>query len=405
MKPNGARVLMASSVHRWNDVRIYHKEAQSLAKFADVRLVAVQNRESSQVPNGGVAVEFLPVNGFQPGNGESIFLRLKRIGMVMKNVLNGKYDVFHFHDPELIPIGWLAKLKGKHVIYDIHEDYPVQILSKLWIHKFLRKPLSTLFLWLENFSAKRVHFLITAGPLLKERFIKINPMTEVLHNYPLCHELNIQTAWKEKRREICFIGNITRIRGLKQVVQALENIEGVTLNLAGNCFSQEFREELLKCKGWEQVREWGWADRQTVANIMAISKIGVVTFLPLPNHIDLRSNKMFEYMSAGIPVIASNFQSWKKVIDKHNCGICVDPENPDEIVKAIKFLLENDRIAKEMGENGRKAVESIYNWENEEIILNEIYQCILSDCSSPYTPPEGYQPRKYFTSQGRAPTI
>lgn len=384
---------MASSVHPWNDVRIYYKEAQSLAKFADVRLVAVRNRASSQVPNDRLAVEFLPANGFQPGNGKSIILRLKRVGMVMRCVLKGKYDVFHFHDPELIPIGWLAKMKGNHVIYDIHEDYPAQILSKFWINKFLRKPLSTLFTWLENFSAKRTRFLITAGPFLKERFIKINPMTEVLHNFPLSHELNIQTGWKERSNEICFIGNITKIRGIRQVIQALEKNEDVTLNLAGNYFTQGFREELMELKGWGKVREWGWADRQTVAKIMSISKIGIVTFLPLPNHIDLRSNKMFEYMSAGIPVIASNFPSWKEVIEKRNCGICVDPENPDAIAEAIKFLLDNDRIAEEMGKNGRGAVESIYNWENEEKKLSKIYQCIFSNSSSssPYTPPEGYQ--------------
>ena len=202
MKPSKAKILMASSVHPWNDVRIYYKEAQSLAKFADVRLIAVRNRASSQVPNDRVAVEFLPVNGFQPGNGESIFLRLKRVGMVMRSVLNGKYDVFHFHDPELIPAGWLAKLRGKDVVYDIHEDYPAQILGKHWINKFLRKPISRAFLWFEDLFAAKPSFIITAGPLLKERFVIINPMTEVIYNYPLPDELFIHTKWQEKRNEV-----------------------------------------------------------------------------------------------------------------------------------------------------------------------------------------------------------
>lgn len=370
---------MASSVHPWNDVRIYYKEAQSLAKFADVRLIAVQNRALSQVPNDRVAVEFLPVNGFQPGNGKSIILRLKRVGMVMRGVLNGKYDVFHFHDPELIPAGWLAKLRGKNAIYDIHEDYPAQILTKQWINRLLRKPISMAFLWFEIYFAKKLSFLITAGPLLKERFEKINPMTEVIYNYPISKELFTQTEWRERKNEICYIGGITRIRGLLEVLKALEKIEDVVLNLAGKYFSQEFHAELAKCKGWEKVREWGWAERKTVAQILSISKIGIVTFLPYPNHIELRATKMFEYMSAGIPVVASNFQSWRRVIEQYNCGICVDPEDSDEIAQAIEFLLRNDHIAKEMGENGRKAVESLFNWENEEKKLVKVYQSILNN--------------------------
>lgn len=392
MKPPRVRVLMASSVHRWNDMRIYYKEALSLAKFADVRLIAVQDQSASQVPSGRVAVEFLPVNRLQPGNGVSIIIRFNRVGMVMKSVLNGKYDVFHFHDPELIPAGWLAKLRGKKVIYDIHEDYPAQILSKWWINALIRKRLSTAFLWFETFFAKRLRFLITAGPLLKERFEKINPLTEVIHNFPLSHEFLIQTDWGEKRNEVCFIGNITKIRGIFNVIKALEKIEDVILNLAGNYFSEEFRKELIRCQGWKKVREWGWADRKTVAEIMGVSKIGIVTFLPLPNHIDLRSTKMFEYMSAGIPVIASNFKSWKKVIEKYNCGLCVDPEDSDTIAEAIKYSLANDQVAKKMGENGRKAVESIFNWENEEKKLIKVYQSILDDkYATSNMPSEGQQ--------------
>lgn len=378
MKPSGARILMASSVHRWNDVRIYYKEAQSLARFADVHLLAVQTLGTRQIPNGRVAVELLPASGPKPGKVVSALLRIRRIGMVIQSVLNSKYDVFHFHDPELIPAGWLAKLRGKEVVYDIHEDYPAQILSKHWINRIFRKPISVAFLWFENYFAKRLSFLITAGPLLKERFEKISPMTEVINNFPISDELFIQTEWRERENELCFIGGITRIRGLLEVVKALEKIEDVVLNLAGEYFSQAFRAELAECKGWKKIREWGWAERETVAEILSVSKIGIVTYLPYPNHVDLRANKMFEYMSAGIPVIASNFRSWKGVIERHNCGICVDPEDSDEIAQAIEFLLRNDQIAKEMGENGRKAVKSFFNWENEEKKLVKVYRSILN---------------------------
>jgi len=378
MKPTRPRILIASSVHRWDDVRIYHKEALSIAKIADVHLIAVQARAASRVPDRNISLESLPINGSRPGDGEPILLRLRRMATITNRVLQGKYDIFHFHDPELIPVGWLAKLGGKKVIYDIHEDYPEQILSKRWIHRLLRAPLSKVFSWFENFFAKRLGFLITAGPLLKERFKKINLSTEVIGNYPLSHELSPQTDWGGKKNEICFVGVISRIRGLVEILQALEKVNGVTLNLVGSFYSQEFRQELISSEGWSKVRDWGWSERERVGEIMGLSKIGMVTFLPYPNHLDLRSNKMFEYMSAGLPVIASNFKTWRQVIEENDCGLCVNPENPDEIAEAINYLLQHDDIARKMGANGRRAVETVFNWENEEKKLFKIYQSILT---------------------------
>ena len=86
---------------------------------------------------------------------------------------------------------------------------------------------------------------------------------------------------------------------------------------------------------------------------------------------------MFEYMSAGLPVIASNFPKWKNIIDETNCGICVNPLDPNEIAKAIEFFLTNPEKAKEMGQNGRKLIEKKYNWSIEEKKLNAFYSSLV----------------------------
>ncbi|MBA7645902.1 hypothetical protein ES703_53662 [subsurface metagenome] len=83
-------------------------------------------------------------------------------------------------------------------------------------------------------------------------------------------------------------------------------------------------------------------------------------------------------MAAGIPVVASNFKTWRGVIEKYACGICVDPGNPEEIAEAINLLLRDDKTARTMGENGRQAVRSIFNWENEERKLVRVYHSILN---------------------------
>ena len=108
------------------------------------------------------------------------------------------------------------------------------------------------------------------------------------------------------------------------------------------------------------------------------SKIGLSILKPISNYTQSYSTKIFEYMAIGLPVITSNFKLYKDIIDANNCGICVDPENPNEIAKAIEYILTNPEKAKEMGQNGSRLVKEKYNWENEESKLINIYKTL--DC-------------------------
>jgi glycosyltransferase involved in cell wall biosynthesis len=122
----------------------------------------------------------------------------------------------------------------------------------------------------------------------------------------------------------------------------------------------------------------GQVNRAEVRNVLGRSVAGLVTFHALPNHVDAQPNKMFEYMSAGIPVIASNFALWRDIIEGNQCGICVDPMNPEAIAAAIDYLIEHPEDAKKMGENGRKAVLEKYNWLMEEKKLINLYKELLA---------------------------
>ncbi|MNR34850.1 GDP-mannose-dependent alpha-(1-6)-phosphatidylinositol monomannoside mannosyltransferase [compost metagenome] len=126
------------------------------------------------------------------------------------------------------------------------------------------------------------------------------------------------------------------------------------------------------------VDDHGFVGRGEVREIMSRSVAGVVTFLPAPNHIDAQPNKMFEYMSAGIPVIGSNFPLWKTIIEGNQCGVCVDPADPVEIAAAIDHLFIHQSEAREMGVRGRIAVLEKYNWDSEGAKLIALYQEILS---------------------------
>jgi glycosyltransferase involved in cell wall biosynthesis len=82
-------------------------------------------------------------------------------------------------------------------------------------------------------------------------------------------------------------------------------------------------------------------------------------------------------MSAGIPVIASDFPLWKSIVSTADCGICVNPLDTKELATAIQKLLEDDELCRRLGENGREAVQQQYNWEMESRKLIELYSEIL----------------------------
>ncbi len=200
-----------------------------------------------------------------------------------------------------------------------------------------------------------------------------------INNFPLLGELMSEDInWSQKNKQICYVGGITHIRGILEVIQAMENVKsGARLQLVGEFSEKNIKNKIHPLADWQCIDELGFLNRQEVAKVLQKSVAGLVTFLPVPNHIDAQPNKMFEYMSAGIPVISSNFPLWKKIIEGNSCGICIDPLNPKAIAEAIDYLITNPQIAEKMGRNGKKAAEDKYNWNIEEAKLLKVYSSLL----------------------------
>ncbi len=363
------KICHLTSAHADGDVRIFHKECVSLAEAGHEVHLVIPNT-TSRTEKG------VQIHSFELKPKSRIERMRKTTKQVYQQALKINADVYHFHDPELLPYGLKLRRKGKKVIYDAHEDVVKQISGKYWIPGIVRPIIAKVFEKYENYVAKRMSCILTATPFIRDRFKKVNANSFDINNFPLLSELTDLTDWEQKEQAVCYIGGITQIRGLEELVDAMALTSNVQLHIAGGYSPNSFKEVLSSKKGWENVVDHGYVSRPEANKIMSQSKVGIVTFLPLPNHVDAQPNKMFEYMSAGIPVIGSHFPLWKDILEKNNCGICVDPSNPSEIAKAIDFLMTHSEESQKMGNNGRKIVLEKYNWSIEQKKLVNIYNSL-----------------------------
>jgi glycosyltransferase involved in cell wall biosynthesis len=269
------------------------------------------------------------------------------------------------------------KRLGKKVIFDSHVDVARQLLGKPYLGPLSGRIVSSVYSIVERYACSRFDGIITATPFIRDNFLKINPITVDVNNFPMVGELDSGVPWDNKQDEVCYVGGIGSIRGIREVVQAAELLSSAArLNLVGTFSEPAVQAEVKASPGWRRFNAYGFLDRQGVRDVMKRSLAGVVTFHPLPNHLDSHPTKMFEYMSSGIPVIASNFPLWRDIIEGNQCGICVDPLDPKAIAAAIDFLVTHPQTAKAMGENGRRAVLEKYNWTVQARKLTDFYGAI-----------------------------
>jgi glycosyltransferase involved in cell wall biosynthesis len=306
-------------------------------------------------------------------------------------------SIYHFHDPELIPIALLLRAAGKRVIYDIHEDLPRTVSYKPYIPRWLCGFVAGLLEVVERWASRWFSALIAATPPIAERFRGANREVVVVHNYPRMEEICALPCEDHAARDgsLLYVGmRITRARGAEEMVRAMGLVPAtlsVRLKLVGTWDPPDLVESLSRIRGWERTECVGWLRRTELAQVLRRASAGLALLHAEPNYVTAQPVKLFEYMCAGLPVIASDLPGCREIVASARCGLLVNPLDPQEIAQAIAYLWTHPQEAEAMGRRGFEAIQERYNWASEEEVLLRLYRR-LCGCPSPNSAPSGCNP-------------
>lgn len=364
-------VMMANSGHRAADSRIFLKEARSLAKAGfDVTLVVPHDKDEQRDGVNILAVERHP-KGWRK--------LVVSPWLVYKRAMQcSSESIFHLHDSELLWVGVLMLLRGRRLLYDAHEDTPLQITYQHWIPTLLRKPYGWFYYLLENLCGRWFDAIIVAEPVIAKYFPVSK--TTLIRNFPIASQFPAPAhPYASRSKKVIYAGLLSRPRGTVEMAAAAKiasTTHEFTTIFAGDFSPASLRDEIA---GKYPVEYIAWLNFTQLVKLMMDSRAGLIVPHPIERYNTNYPIKTFEYMISAMPVIASKHGESARFVKEAGAGIVVDPLNPAEIADAIRWILDHPEEASEMGRRGRELILAKYNWEQESRALIDLYTRLFNE--------------------------
>jgi glycosyltransferase involved in cell wall biosynthesis len=376
-KSTKKKICIVAPVHIYNDIRVFQKQAISLATHNyDVVLFA---RCTEDKIEHGIHIRAL-----------STYTRKKRfltLPYLLYQLIQVNADVYHLHNPDTLPLGYFLKMLGKKVIYDTHENFKELILYKTWIPKLLRKPLAHIVYVGERLAS----FLFNAMIVTQKRQRNIyGKNCLIIENAPIVQSDLLENVKKYSKTislepntlRLIYPGLITRERGaltLLKLLEVMNEKQKVRLWLLGPFGDPTLLEEMKQRSGWHYVDYLGHCDALTTFAHIQKADLGLILFHPVADNMFISPNKLFEYMAFSTPFVASDFPTWRSYLNNTNVGIWTNPLNVQEVCCKILNATKDPKKLADFAERGYQFVKQEYNWDIEKEKLLNLYQTLLDN--------------------------
>lgn len=279
----------------------------------------------------------------------------------------------------------IGKFLGNKVIYDVNDRYPLAVnswgLKRSWNERLLNSPRR--MARLERRCLEFVDHIVVSVPPYVDHFIQMGiPRAKItlLPNYiDLAHLDRLENKIRTyscngllQSFTIVYAGSFGRHRGLDVAIKTMpfltEQIADARLVLIGPLASgemllkQEFEELAVRLGVSEHIIWTGPLEFAKVLGYVRASDVCIIPFKKSDHTNTILAHKLFEYMSQCKPVVTTDVGLCAWVVETEKCGIVVAAEDPLEMAEAFIKLHDNPSYAAEFGKQGRKAVETKFNW-------------------------------------------
>jgi glycosyltransferase involved in cell wall biosynthesis len=362
-------VAHATSVHPADDNRIHRRQCASLAAAGfDVRLVVLGPEPAD--PSPGVT----PVSA---GPRQSRLARMT-VGAVrmLLAIRAQRPQVVHLHDPELMVLVPLLAAMRYRIVVDLHEDPTLQIQDKDFPPSVKRASIAAYRVVL-GACRPFVDRFVVAWPHPKPP----GPVDRVveIHNYPSADEFAAadRVAVEDRERLAVSVGSNGRNRALFEMIEAAERLgdDGV-VEVVGAVMPADLLADRAEWVERSGVRLPGRVGHAGVTDALGRARIGLCLLYPTAQYTLAEPTKLFEYLMVGLPIVGADMGPTAEIVQRHQCGLLVDPKDPAAIAEAIRTLLDDEELAVEFGRRSKLASAN-YTWEAQAERLVAIYQTLV----------------------------
>lgn len=375
-------IAIVTSIHPDFDSRIWKHVRSMAAAGWRVELIAPWVRRDERIPEG-VTTHFF---GRVTARPIRPVLIPARIASKLAPIV-GACDIVHFHDIDILP--WMSLLSTtKHVVYDVHEDYPEEMMVREWVPQRLRRPFAKMLEIGQRVFARPIRNIVLTQPELDAEFAGDRFRKILIYNYA---STDLMKGWADDYRSraptVAFIGSQHVNNGTELLIDIAARVKRVRPGVRFIA-SDRFPNPEIRNAALARMAELGADNLELIPNVRPHELMSVLNRATIAISPNLRvkqqirgaHNKIYEFMAAALPIVLSDLPRQVEVVGGSDCGVLARPEDPQSFVDAIVGLVDDPGRAQSLGANGQRAFRDRYSWESQMPLLLDLYDRILSEC-------------------------